>query len=48
MRMKYAIILHEETENLAQAEEALSKGVLNLSHWNRRQESADLPLDYVM
>lgn len=30
--MKYALILHEETENVAQAEEALSRGVFILSH----------------
>lgn len=31
VRLKYALILHEETENVAQAEEALSKGVFILS-----------------
>lgn len=29
VRLRYATILHDETENSTQAEEALSKGVLS-------------------
>ena len=39
VRWRYATILHEETENVMEAEEALSKGVLS-SQLARQDKSA--------
>ena len=46
VRLKYATVLHEETDNATEAEEALNKGVFHLS--NPIYPNAKLHIDYHM